>query len=109
MLLNLRYEWRLKSIEKYALDSLMGAGWERVSTVGFPRKQVVGFSVAKGHTRSFQFGEPLIARRATKGWDGHPGPHIGQSEFHFGSSSFRSVALSGVKIGQIQGESPRKS
>jgi hypothetical protein len=43
MLLNLRYEWRLKSIEKYALDSLMGAGWERVSTVGFPRKTVVGF------------------------------------------------------------------
>jgi hypothetical protein len=34
MLLNLRYEWRLKSIEKYAMDSLMGAGWERVSTVG---------------------------------------------------------------------------
>ena len=86
MLLNLRYEWRLKSIEKYALDSLMGAGWERVSTVGFPRKQVVGFSVAKGYTRSFLFGEPLIARRAIKGWDGHPGcPHIGhdigQSEF----------------------------
>jgi hypothetical protein len=50
MLLNLRYEWRLKSIEKYALDSLMGAGWERVSTVGFPHIQVVGFSVAEGHT-----------------------------------------------------------
>ena len=49
MLLNLRYEWRLKSIEKYALDSLMGAGRERVSTVGFPRKTVVGFSLGKGH------------------------------------------------------------
>jgi hypothetical protein len=49
MLLNLRYEWRLKSIEKYALDSLMGAGWERVSTVGFPRKTVVGFSVVQCH------------------------------------------------------------
>jgi hypothetical protein len=80
----------------------MGAGRERVSTVGFPRKQVVGFSVAKGHTRSFQFG------RAIKSWDDHPRPHIGhnigQSEFHFGSSSFRSVALSGVESGQIQGE-----
>ena len=108
MLLNLRYEWRLKSIEKYALDSLMGAGWERVSTVGFPHIQVVGFSVAKGRTRSFRFGEPLIARRAIKGWDGHPGPHIGhnigQSEFTLAVLPFGTVALSGVKIGQIQGE-----
>jgi hypothetical protein len=47
MLLNLRYEWRLKSIEKHALDSLMGASWERVSTVGFPRKTVVGLSVVQ--------------------------------------------------------------
>ena len=53
MLLNLRYEWRLKSIEKYALDSLMGAGWERVSTVGSPRKTVVGFSVEKGPHGAF--------------------------------------------------------
>jgi hypothetical protein len=41
MLLNLRYEWRRKCIEKYALDSLMGAGRERVSTFWFLRKMIV--------------------------------------------------------------------
>jgi hypothetical protein len=56
MLLNLRYEWLLKSIEKYALDSLMGAGWERVSTVGFPRKQVVGFSSRRATHGAFGSG-----------------------------------------------------
>jgi hypothetical protein len=28
MLLTLRHEWRLKSIEKYALDRLSGVSWE---------------------------------------------------------------------------------
>ena len=30
MLLILRYEWRLKSTEKYASDSLLGVYWESV-------------------------------------------------------------------------------
>jgi len=58
MLLNLRYEWLLKSIEMYSLDSPMGAGWERISTVGFARKTVVGFAIRTGiltahRTRTF--------------------------------------------------------
>ena len=35
MLLNLRYEWRRKGIEKYASDSLLGVSWERFLAVGF--------------------------------------------------------------------------
>lgn len=34
-LLTISHEWRLKSTQKYGLDSLLGVNWESVSTVGF--------------------------------------------------------------------------
>lgn len=35
MLLTLRHEWRLKSTEKYALDTLSGVSWEFVFLLVF--------------------------------------------------------------------------